>query len=220
MHSFSQVGSWMGGGVMKITLSADTPAETRSLAISFRFSENSCNGTCCWGFLSAGQEQRKGGWFAQINHIFTFVYFRSTRKRHRTVLHGQCLKYGPMFHCKCIVPSSAQSLAPKNTVTATMLLSALFWLLRRRGRIILAHLELYPDSPLFTTSHFLKTTHNIRLSYFSILSLLNNKCINDRRHKLLTSLVCRQFLPPSHSSGMKTERSKCNFLNYKVRLAG
>lgn len=56
MHSFSQDGSWTGGGVMKITLFADTPAEARSLVISFRFSEYSCTGTCCWGFLSAWQE--------------------------------------------------------------------------------------------------------------------------------------------------------------------
>lgn len=55
LHSFSQVCSWMGGGVMKITLSAETPAEASSFAISFRFSEYSCKGTCCWGFLSARQ---------------------------------------------------------------------------------------------------------------------------------------------------------------------
>lgn len=53
MHSFSQAGSWTGGGEIKITLSADTPTEARNLAISFRFSEYSCTGTCCWGFLSA-----------------------------------------------------------------------------------------------------------------------------------------------------------------------
>lgn len=62
IHSFSQAGSWTGGGVMNITLSADTPAEARSLAISFRFSEYSCTGTCCWGFLSARQKEIKG-WF-------------------------------------------------------------------------------------------------------------------------------------------------------------
>lgn len=37
---------------MKITLSAGTPAEARNLVISLRFSEYSCTGTCCWGFLS------------------------------------------------------------------------------------------------------------------------------------------------------------------------
>lgn len=40
---------------MKITLSAETPAKTSSLAISFRFLEYSSKGTCCCGFLSARQ---------------------------------------------------------------------------------------------------------------------------------------------------------------------
>lgn len=61
------------------------------------------------------------------------------------------------------VPSSEQSLAPKNTVTAAILVSAAFGQLIRRGRIILAHLELYPDSPLFTTSHFLRINLKFRI---------------------------------------------------------
>lgn len=56
-----------------------------------------------------------------------------------------------------VVPSSEQSLVPKKTVTADMLSSAGFWPPISRGKRILAHLELYPDSPLLTTSHFLET---------------------------------------------------------------
>ena len=51
-HSFCQAASFRGGGVMKMTLSAVTPTDTRYLAISLRLSEYSCNGTCCFGFLS------------------------------------------------------------------------------------------------------------------------------------------------------------------------
>lgn len=56
MHSFSQSGSWRGGGVMKMTLSADTPDAPRICVISFRLSGYSSRGMCCCGFLSTGQE--------------------------------------------------------------------------------------------------------------------------------------------------------------------
>ena len=150
---------------MKITLSADTPTEARNLAISFRFSEYSCTGTCCWGFLSATAK-------------LSILYQQWCAMMHLVIQDRITLKWS--------VPSSAQSLAPKNTVTAAMLVSAVFWQLIRRGRIILAHLELYPDSPLFTTSHFLKinlkfrywqppTTHERTRKRF--LSLSKQKCV-------------------------------------------
>lgn len=59
---------------------------------------------------------------------------------------------------KVTVPFKALSLAPKKIVTATVL-SAPEFLLISLGRITLAHLVLYPESPRFTTSHFLKQTH-------------------------------------------------------------
>lgn len=144
MHSFSQAGSWTGGGEMKITLSADTPAEARNRAISFRFSEYSCTGTCCWGFLSATVKF----WMSCIKALMCKTLF---------------INLGQDNPHQLSVPSSEQSLAPKNTVTAAILVSAVFGQLIRRGRIILAHLELYPDSPLFTTSHFLRINLKFRI---------------------------------------------------------
>lgn len=144
MHSFSQAVSWTGGGEMKITLSADTPTEARNPAISFRFSEYSCTGTCCWGFLSATVKL----WMSCIKALMCKTVF---------------INLGQDDSHQLSVPSSEQSLAPKNTVTAAILVSAVFGLLIRRGRIILAHLELYPDSPLFTTSHFLGINLKFRI---------------------------------------------------------
>lgn len=126
---------------MKITLSAGTPAEARNLLISFRFSEYSCTGTCCWGFLSAQQQ-------------CCLCLKQRPAKMDSMTQDRRTLNW--------TLPSSEQSLAPKKTVTAAILVSPEFWLLIRRGRIILAHLELYPDSPLFTTSHFLQTNHKIQ----------------------------------------------------------
>lgn len=57
------------------------------------------------------------------------------------------------------VPFKALSLAPKKIVTATVL-SAAALLPISLGRMSLAHLVLYPENPRFTTSHFLKQTHN------------------------------------------------------------
>lgn len=56
-----------------------------------------------------------------------------------------------------VLPSKAQSLAPKKTVTAAIGASEMGTM---RGSTILAHLVLYPDKPLFTTSHFLINQRN------------------------------------------------------------
>lgn len=93
-----------------------------------------------------------------------------------------------------IVPFSAQSLAPKKTVTAAMLLSSKLCLLMRRGRTILAHLELYPDNPLFTTSHFLRgkrVAHPLSLSSRSPQQTqsMDNTCLA----KLLASSAPQPF---------------------------
>lgn len=65
-------------------------------------------------------------------------------------------------NCKTVlreqITGKALSLAPKKMVTATVL-SALALLVISLGRINLAHLVLYPESPRFTTSHFLKQRH-------------------------------------------------------------
>ena len=43
---------------MKMTRSGDTPTDARCLAISFRFSEYSFRGTCCWEFLSRRTKEK------------------------------------------------------------------------------------------------------------------------------------------------------------------
>lgn len=125
-HSFSQAASWSGGGVMKMILSLDTPIDTRYLTMPFKFSENSWRGTCCAGFLSVKEKK--------VSHISPPLLFRDDAQR------------------EIFLPSKAQSLAPKKTVTAAIGASEMGTM---RGSTILAHLVLYPDKPLFTTSHFL-----------------------------------------------------------------
>lgn len=133
-----------------------------------------------------------------------------------------------------MVPSSAQSLLPKNTATADMLLSAELWQPMSRGKRILAHLELYPDSPLFTTSHFLETKYTSDLDTVDrtvciqtskrnriqqlwvarstildeiMWGHLHNAC------QFLTFVVCGLFPRPSHSFEMNTERLSIDWMN-------
>lgn len=51
-HSFSQVGSWRGGGVIKIILSSVMSTDFRYCIMLFKFSAYSSRGTCCLGFRS------------------------------------------------------------------------------------------------------------------------------------------------------------------------
>lgn len=142
-----------------------------------------------------------------------------------------------------MVPSSAQSLDPKKTVTADMLLSAEFWQLMRRGRMILAHLELYPDSPLLTTSHFLQakytfgsdtvqgSSHANKCNKFYSLLWRTDTAIwgyrvwlaswthattTTEKYKRPTFVVCWLYPRPSHSIETNTERLSSTSVNLKL----